>query len=171
MRAPNVIKVVAAFEAFKGLVAVAAASGLLLLFHRDLHQFAVRLVEHAHLNPAAKYPSIFIDAATHLQNPRLTLLAIGAVAYALVRFIEAYALFRAAAWAELFAAASGAIYVPFEISALVHRFEWLSVGALVLNIGVVVVMVWALLQRRRSKQNASLAIHQMNSEDKNNKFG
>ena len=150
MRPHHAIKIVAAFEAFKGLVAVAAASGLLLLFHRDLRDIVVRLLEHAHLNPAAKYPSIFIEAAAHLQNVRLTLLALGAAAYSLVRFIEAYGLFREAAWAELFAAASGAVYVPFEIVALLHRFTWLSVAALVLNIGVVLGMVWALLQRRQA---------------------
>lgn len=149
MRAYNTIKIVAMFEAFKGLVAIAAASGVLLLLHRDLHELAIRLVEHAHLNPAAKYPSIFIEATTHLQNRRLTLLAIGAAAYSLIRFIEAYGLFRAAAWAEIFAAASGSIYVPFEIAKLLHRFDWLSVAALILNIGVVATMVWALSQRKK----------------------
>lgn len=160
------IKVVAAFEAFKGFVAFAAASGLLLLFHRDLHELATDLVAHAHLDPAAKFPRIFIAAAMHLQNLRLTLLALGAAAYSVIRFIEAYGLFREAAWAEVLAAASGAIYVPFEIAGLLHRFSWLSVAALILNIGVVVVMVWALLLRR-GRDN----IHTVNSQDKNNKFG
>ena len=149
MRAYNTIKIVAVFEAFKGLVAFAAASGMLLLFHRDLHELAVRLVEHAHLNPAAKYPRIFIEATTHLHNLRLTLLAIGAAAYSLIRFIEAYGLFRAAAWAEIFAAASGAIYTPFEVAELLHRFDWLSLTALTLNIGIVAIMLWALLQRQK----------------------
>ncbi len=145
----NTIKVVAVFEAFKGLIAFAAASGLLLLIHRDLHELAARLVEHAHLDPAAKYPRIFIAAATHLQNLRLTLLALGAAAYSLVRFAEAYGLFREKAWAEIFAAASGAVYIPFEIAELLHRFNWLSVAALILNIGVVAIMIWALLLRRK----------------------
>ena len=142
------VRAVAAFEAFKGMVALVAASGLLLLIHKDLHDLALRLVEHAHLNPAARYPSIFIVAATHIGNTRFTLIALGAAAYSTLRFVEAYGLFREAAWAEVFAAVSGAVYVPFEVAKLIHRVSWFGVAALVLNIAVVGIMVGVLLQRR-----------------------
>jgi uncharacterized membrane protein (DUF2068 family) len=151
MQSRNAIKVVAAFEAFKGFVSLAAASGLLLLLHKDLHDLTIHLVEHAHLNPAAHYPSIFIVAATHLQNTRFSLIALGAAAYSTFRFVEAYGLLREAGWAEVLAAGSGAIYVPFEIAALIHRVSWLGVGALVLNIAVVAIMIGALVQRRKPK--------------------
>ena len=143
------IKLVAALEAFKGLLALLAASGLLLLIHKDLHELAVRLVEHAHLNPAAHYPSIFITAVTHLQNTQFTLIALGALAYSLLRFFEAYGLYHEAAWAELLAAVSGFIYVPFEVNELMHKQTWLSIGALLVNFIVVAIMVAALMQRRK----------------------
>ncbi|HET8710327.1 MAG TPA: DUF2127 domain-containing protein [Spongiibacteraceae bacterium] len=155
MRTRNTIQAIAALEACKGLLALAAASGLLLLVHRDLHELAVHLVEHLHLNPAAKYPRIFIDAATHLDQPKLVIIALGAVVYSLARLIEAYGLLREAAWAELFAAVSAAIYVPFEAVELVERFSWLSVGALALNIAVVVVMIQALRERRQPSTGAT----------------
>lgn len=145
----NAIRAVAAFEAFKGLAVLAAASGVLLLIHQDLHAIAVRLVAHTHLNPAAHYPRIFIDAATHLQNAHLMQLALGAAAYALLRFVESYGLLREAAWAEMLAAVSGAIYVPFELVHLARHPGWISVAALILNLAVVAVMVIALVQRRR----------------------
>ena len=153
MQARTALKAVAAFEAFKGFVALVAASGFLLLLHKDLHDLTIRLVEHAHLNPAAHYPSIFIIAATHLQNTKLSLIALGAVAYSTFRFVEAYGLFREAAWAEVLAAASGAIYVPFEIAELIHRVSWLSISALILNIAVVAIMVGMLLRRRKTRFN------------------
>ena len=143
------IRAVAAFEAFKGVLVLTAASGLLLLVHRDLHDILVRLAQHAHLNPAAKYPSIFINAATHLQNARLALLALGAATYTLLRFIEAYGLYHEASWAEVLAAASGMVYIPFELVGLVHRLSWLGLTLLILNILVVAIMVHALLQKRR----------------------
>jgi uncharacterized membrane protein (DUF2068 family) len=156
MKTRKAVRAVAAFEAFKGFLALAAASGLLLLVHKDLHDLAVRLVEHAHLNPAAHYPSIFVVAAEHLQNTRFTLIALGAAAYSTLRFIEAYGLHLEAAWAEVLAAASGAIYVPFELAELIHRISWLSAGALVINVIVVVIMVVALLQRRKVRaENAA----------------
>lgn len=151
MQTHKAIRAVAAFEAFKGLLALAAASGLFLLLHRDLRHFAVTLVEHAHLNPAAHYPSIFIVAVEHLQNTRFALIAMGAAAYSTLRFVEAYGLFREAAWAEVLAAVSGIIYVPFEVAELIHRPGWLAVVALVLNVAVVAVMVVALSQRRKER--------------------
>jgi len=142
------IRAVAAFEAFKGLVALAAASGLPLLLHRNLQDVAVRLVEHAHLNPAAHYPRVFIEAATHLENGNLAMIALGAVAYSVIRLVEASGLYKGAAWAEVVAVASGAIYVPFEVAGIIRHATWLGVGAFVLNVAVVAIMLRALSQKR-----------------------
>jgi len=144
----QVIRLVAAFEAFKGLIVVLTATGVLALIHHDLHALAARLVEHAHLDPAARYPRIFVDAATRLQDMRLWALALGAAAYAALRFVEAYGLYFERAWAEWLAAVSGAIYVPLECARLLRHHTWLSAGVLLLNIIVVVVMVRALMERR-----------------------
>jgi len=151
MNHSGAIKAVAAFEAFKGALVIAASSGLFLLVHQDLHSLAARLVEHTHLNPASKYPRIFLDAATHLQDTNLLVLALGAGCYSVLRFVEAYGLYRGAAWAEVFAALSGAVYIPFELANLWRGANWLSFGALGLNLLVVTVMVNSLLRRRRSQ--------------------
>ena len=150
MNHSRAIKAVAAFEALKGAVVLAASSGLLMV-HQGLHAFVARLVEHTHLNPASKYPHIFLDAATHLQDTNLLFLALGAASYSALRFVEAYGLYRSAAWAEVLAAFSGAVYVPFEIAHLWHGATWLGVGALGLNLLVVAVMVMSLWRRRRGQ--------------------
>jgi uncharacterized membrane protein (DUF2068 family) len=67
-----------------------------------------------------------------------------AAAYGLARLVEAYALWRERRWAEWLAAVSGAIYVPFELYELIHRFSWLAMGALAVNLAVVGVMVGVL---------------------------
>lgn len=144
------IKAIAFFEALKGAVVLLAATGLLSLLHRDVYEIAVRLVEHAHLNPAAKYPQIFLDAAAKLEDSRLLLLATGAAAYSLVRFVEAWGLFRERAWAEVLAAGSGAIYVPFEVLEIQRHVTWHGVLLLALNLVVVAFMVHALMRRRRA---------------------
>lgn len=143
------VKLIASFEAFKGIVVLLAAAGLLTWLHKDLHVLALSLVEHAHLNPAAKYPQIFLDAASNLQDTRLVLLALGAAAYSGLRFVEAFGLFRGRAWAEVLAAFSGAIYVPFELLGFLQRRTPLHAGLLLANAAVVAVMVRALLRRRR----------------------
>lgn len=148
MNHSGAIKAVAAFEALKGALVLAASSGL-LLGHEGLYSLAAGLVEHMHLNPASKYPHIFLDAATHLQDTNLLVLALGAAGYSVLRFVEAYGLYRGAAWAEVLAALSGAVYVPFEVANLWRGPSLLSFGALGLNLLIVAVMVGSLLRRRR----------------------
>jgi uncharacterized membrane protein (DUF2068 family) len=137
MRLSNGLRSIALFEATKGTLVLLAGFGLLSLLHHDVQHFAESLIEHFHLNPAARYPRIFIEAASRLTDTRLLLIAAGAAAYALVRLIEAYGLWYARRWAEWFAALSGGIYIPFELFELYKRFTWLSLGALVVNVAIV----------------------------------
>ena len=155
MRSSRALRLVAALEGLKGLVVLLAASGLLALIHHDVHRLAAMLVEHAHLNPASKYPKIFLDAAAEVNDPRLWQLAAGAAAYATVRLVEAYGLYRERAWAEVLAALSGAIYIPFELTELVHRPSGLAVLLLGLNIAIVAFMLHALNARRKAVRGAT----------------
>jgi uncharacterized membrane protein (DUF2068 family) len=149
------IRTVALFEAFKGAVVLLAGSGLLLLIHTDVYATAARLIEHWHLNPASRYPQIFLEAASNLHDSRLMLLAAGAAAYALVRFVEAWGLYGEKAWAEVLAAVSGGIYVPFELVELLRRPSWHGALLLMANLVIVALMVGALLQRRKRDRHPS----------------
>jgi uncharacterized membrane protein (DUF2068 family) len=148
------IRLVALFEAFKGLLVLVGGSGLLLLVHKDVHALAVRLIEHSHLNPASRYPEIFLDAAGRLHDSRLVLLALGAAVYAAFRLVEAYGLYRARAWAEWLAVFSGALYVPIEVFELQRHVTALRVTLLLANLAVVAIMVWALRRRRQASVTA-----------------
>jgi len=145
------IRTVAALEAAKGLVVLLAGFGLFALLHRDVQQFAEALVTHAHLNPASHTPRVFIDYAGKLDDVRLRQLAAAALAYSAVRLVEAYGLWFEKVWGEGFAALSGAVYVPFEVRELIHRPSLLSLGLLLVNLGIVLFMVYSLRQRMRSR--------------------
>lgn len=155
MPSSSAIRLVATLEGIKGVIVLFAASGLLALVHHDVHRLAALLVEHAHLNPASKYPKIFLDAATQVNDPQLWQLAAGAAAYSVLRLAEAYGLYRDRAWAEVLAAVSGAIYVPFELMELVHRPTGLAASLLTLNLAVVALMVYALNARRKAVRSAA----------------
>jgi len=143
------VRAVAAFELAKGLLVLAAATGLLALIHRDAHAAAAVLIEHLHLNPASHYPRIFLDAAAQVHDTRLLVLAAGATLYAALRLVEAYGLWTDRAWAEVLAAASGAIYVPFEVWELTRRFTVHGFVLLGLNFAIVWLM-WRALRRRQA---------------------
>jgi uncharacterized membrane protein (DUF2068 family) len=144
----SALRAVAALEAAKGMLVLATGFGVLSLVHRDVQALAERLVLHAHLNPAARYPRIFLELAADANQARLLLLAAGAAAYALVRFVEAYGLWRGRGWAEWFAALSGSVYLPFELLGLVRHPSGLGLALIVLNVLVVAAMLLALQARK-----------------------
>jgi uncharacterized membrane protein (DUF2068 family) len=142
------IRAVAVFEGLKGLVVLLAAGGVLSLVHKDVYAIAAAFIAHTHLNPAARYPQIFLDAASHAHDRGLLLLALGAGTYGVLRLVEGYGLFFQRRWAEVLAAGSGAIYVPFELFGLARSPTWHGLAILVLNLAVVAIMVRALAARR-----------------------
>jgi uncharacterized membrane protein (DUF2068 family) len=151
MRLASTVRAVALFEAAKGALVFLAGFGALSLIHHDAQRLAEQMVAHLHLNPASRYPRIFLDAAAHLMDARLWLLATLAGAYGLVRFVEAYGLWRGRRWAEWIAAVSGGIYIPFELYELFRGDTWLSLGALLANILIVALMINALLREHRAE--------------------
>jgi uncharacterized membrane protein (DUF2068 family) len=149
------IRAIAVYEAVKGAAVLLAGFGLLGLLHRDLQALAERFVRFSHLNPASKYPRIFVDAATQVTDSQLWWLAAAAAAYSIIRGFEAYGLWHGRKWAEWLALVSGGLYVPIEYDHLWRRFTWLKVAVLVVNLAVVGVMAYAL--RHRAKQERELA--------------
>lgn len=123
--------------------------GLLSFLGQDAEAFAERLVNRLHLNPAHHYPQIFIHTMADLNNTHLWLIAGFSAIYAMVRFAEAYGLWRERRWAEWFAALSGGVYIPIELYELADRITWLRLTALVVNVVIVGYMVWLLTESRR----------------------
>src|SRR6266702_7894931 len=94
------LHIVALFEGAKGLLVLLVGFELLTYIHKDIHEAALHLVKHLHLNPASHYPLIFLDLSKHITDTRLWSLAIAAALYSIVRLIEAVGLWLRKAWAE-----------------------------------------------------------------------
>ena len=155
MRSSSGVRVVAVFEAAKGGLVLLAGCGALALVHHDVQALAEALVERFHLNPASRYPRIFVHAASALTDARLWLFAVGAAAYATMRLVEAYGLWRQRRWAQWFALVSGGIYVPIEAYALVHAVTWPKLTLMITNAAIVAYMCYALFRTRRSDRETA----------------
>lgn len=142
---------VAVFEAVKGIIVLLAGFGLLAVIHQNVQSVAAELVHTLHLNPAMRYPRIFLEAAERYSDVRLWLLAALALAYAALRLAEAYGLWFGHRWAEWFAVLTGVFYVALEIDAVWHRVSWVRVGTLALNVAIVAYLGLALCRRRRDR--------------------
>ncbi len=134
------VRLVAIWEAVKGVL-VLLAGGLAVYFLRpDEERSIEEIVGHFHLNPAGHTSHIFQRALEHLQDTRLVLLASGALLYALLRFVEAYGLWAEKRWGWILGIASAGLYLPLEINELFKRFTWTSVALFVVNVAIIVVL-------------------------------
>jgi len=147
------LRIVAIFEAAKGLLVLLVGCGLLAFIHRDLHIAAEQLVRHSHLNPASRYPQIFLDLADHISDVQLWVMAFSAVFYSVIRFVEAYGLWLQRQWAEWFGLLTGGMYIPIEVFELVRRITWPRVTVLSVNTGIVAYLAYILYQSRRSRNH------------------
>ena len=148
------VRAVACFEAAKGALVVVVGFGLAAFAGRDVEAVAERLVHHLHLNPARHYPRILLDAASHVSDRQLLALAALALVYAGMRLLEAWGLWRRRPWAQWLAAASGAIYLPFEVYELHRGVDALRLATFAVNLAIVAYMVLVLLDARRAKLSA-----------------
>jgi uncharacterized membrane protein (DUF2068 family) len=144
------LKIIALFEAFKGLLVLLTGLAAFSLMHQDIQVLAEQLVTHLHLNPAKNIPKIFIEAAGNLTDGRLRSLALLALLYAAMRFVEGFGLWFAKRWSEWFALLSGGVYLPIEIYELAKGFTWLKICLASINLTVVLYMAFMLKRCARN---------------------
>lgn len=153
------LRLISLVEAAKGAVALLFGCCTLALLHRDLGALALRLITDLHLNPAHKYPRLFIELSAGATDSQLWLASSLAFVYALFRLVESYGLWRERTWAEWVAFLSGTLYLPVEIYELTQKITWVRVSILLINTGVVIFMgqlLWRSLKAKSTAQSHKL---------------
>ncbi len=135
---------IATIELAKGLVVFGAALVIIFVVHRDPWGFADSLLRLLHISPDGHFAQKFLDWADTLTDTKLWAIAAGGLAYSALRFLEAYGLWHARAWAEWIALISGSLYLPFEIYKLAHRQNLFHVLVLTVNLAIVIYMAYLL---------------------------
>ena len=145
------LHIVALFEGAKGILVLLVGFELLTFIHKDVHEAALRLVEHFHLNPASHYPRIFLDLTERINDTKLWSMALAAAMYSIVRMVEAVGLWLRKTWAEWFAVLTGGMYIPVEIYEVASKVTWPRITVLVINLGVVSYLLFVLIKDREKK--------------------
>lgn len=151
----NGLRTIALFEAAKGLLVLAAGVAALELIHADVQAAAEELVRHFHLNPASRSPRIFLRFAEAATPSHLLGLASGALAYALLRFVEAYGLWCGRRWAEWLAIVAGGLYLPIELWELAKGITWPRVTLFGLNLAIVAYLARILIGQRNARHTVT----------------
>ena len=145
----SALQAIAIFEATKGLAALAGLIGVLDLLHRDVRAVVLTLIGRFGLDPEAHYPSLLLHYADLLPDADVHMLVMLASAYIALRFIEATGLWLGKAWGEYLGALSGGIYIPFEVTHLIHEPSWMNTFIVVLNAAIVGYLAYVLWQRHQ----------------------
>jgi uncharacterized membrane protein (DUF2068 family) len=145
---PVGLRAIALFEAGKGVLAFAAACGLLSLRHTDLHAVTDAFLLRHGIDPERHYTRLVIETvaqATHLHASQIA--AVG-FAYALIRLVEGYGLWRGKHWAEWFAVISAGIYLPWEFLHLARHPRPFTAGIVLFNVALVYYLARLLARQR-----------------------
>jgi uncharacterized membrane protein (DUF2068 family) len=148
----NLLRAVASFEFAKGVFVLLIGVCALLLVHKDAWWIAESLLARFHISTDRRSAQMFLDFADRITDARLWAAAELAFAYSLLRFIEAYGLWRQRTWAEWLALVSGTLFLPLEIHGLMRGVTWLRSGVLVANLGVIAYMFFLLRAGRRRRR-------------------
>jgi uncharacterized membrane protein (DUF2068 family) len=161
------LRVVALFEACKGLLVLFAGLALFSFIHQNIQVAAEQLVGHLHLNPAKNIPRIFIEAAGNMTDRRIRLLALFALFYCCMRFVESYGLWFAKRWAEWFALVSGCVYLPIELYELIKGVTLFKIIFVSINLIIVVYMAVMLKQnaKKHVEKKTDIAVLRENSRE------
>jgi uncharacterized membrane protein (DUF2068 family) len=152
-RQRRVLRAVASFEFIKGIFVALMGFCALALVHKDVWRYADRLLELFHINADRRYAQMFLDFADSVTDARLWAAARIAFAYAVLRFTEAYGLWRQRTWAEWVALVSGSLLLPLEVRELLRGLTLLRGSLFLGNIAVVLYMLYIILANRREKKN------------------
>lgn len=142
------LRAVASLEAFKGVLAIALGI-FLVIYHSRADDVTEDLLDHLHIDTDARFGHMIMNAATKLTDARMWTIAGIALAYASVRFVEAWGLWNLRVWAEWFALLSGAMYLPFELAKVAERATWDRIAVLGINLVIVLYMLYIRIRERK----------------------
>ena len=148
----KVLRAVASFEVAKGLVVLAAGCSILFLLHKDTYEVAENLLRALHIGPDHHFAQVFLRWADSLTDRKLWAVSAVALAYSILRFVEAYGLWKARGWAEWIALISGMLYIPIEVRELIHRTTVFHISVLVINVAIVLYMAYLRMQEHYKRE-------------------
>jgi uncharacterized membrane protein (DUF2068 family) len=135
------LRIIIAWKVAKAVVLCALGIALFALVHDDVARLAARAV--AWLGIDAGRPTVqhALARLAGLTPHRLSLIGVGMIVYAAINAIEAWGLHRRRVWAEWLTVILTASLVPLEIYELVSHPSLGKVGAVVVNIAIVLYLL------------------------------
>jgi uncharacterized membrane protein (DUF2068 family) len=138
---------IALFKLFKGVLLVIVGIGALRLVHKDVATVVMHWVDILRVDPENHFIHHIIERLIGIRVGQLRAISAGTFFYASILLTEGVGLLMRKRWAEYFTVISTAVFIPLEIYEIFHRFTFVKVGVLAVNVAI----VWYLVDRLRRR--------------------
>jgi uncharacterized membrane protein (DUF2068 family) len=98
---------------------------------------------------------LFIEGVARATNQHVGTIAAIGFAYAAVRFVEGYGLWREKHWAEWFAVISAGLYLPLELTHFGRHPSFFNAGVILVNMLIILYLASLLGQQRAERERAT----------------
>lgn len=125
-------------KTFLGILSIFLSAGVLSLINQDLQLFAMKIGQILHLDDDNRFLLLVAESVTNTKAATIVVVSMIGFSYSGLNLTEAYGLWRRYRWAEYLTVVATALFIPFEIYAVVEELTFLRVGTLVINILIVI---------------------------------
>jgi uncharacterized membrane protein (DUF2068 family) len=138
----RLVRLIGLFKLVKAILLIAVGIGAFKMIHSDLTEVATRWVARLGLDPAGRHVGRLLVETANVTPNRIRDVGVGSFVYAALFLTEGTGLLMAKRWAEWFSVIITSSLVPFEIYEIYRHPTVLKLGALLVNIAVVVYLVY-----------------------------
>jgi uncharacterized membrane protein (DUF2068 family) len=141
---------IAAERAFRAIVLLGVGIALVSNPHANWASDISHLAQHLGLDPKENWVQRIIEDVKKIHANQDLIFGLAAMGYGILEGVEAYGLFTRRRWGEwLTVVATSLLFIP-ELWELTKSASVLKVGAVVLNVAVVLYLLWRLRRAGRS---------------------
>ncbi|MGC4095963.1 MAG: DUF2127 domain-containing protein [Nitrospira sp.] len=137
---------IAVFKLVKGVLLFIVGFGLLKLMHAEVATLFSRLIEALHLNADSRIIHALVLKVDALQPHSILVAALISLGYAGMLLLEGVGLWLERSWAAYLTVISTSLLLPFELYEVIEQVSAIRVGALLLNLAIVLYLVVQLKQ-------------------------
>ena len=142
----NGVAFIAGFKLVKGFLLLLVGLGLLKLVHAEIATLFSLLIEALHLHADSRILHSLVLKVDALQPHTVLVMGVISLGYAGLLLVEGVGLWLEVSWAAYLTVISTSLLLPFELYEVLQRVSAFRIGALLLNIVIVVYLISQLKQ-------------------------
>ena len=125
-------------KTFLGGLTLVLSAVLLSLINKDMEAIGIHIATALNLDADNHFLMLAMDYLTNARASTLIGVSVVGFFYAGLNFVEAYGLAKRYRWAEYLTVIATGMFIPFEIYEVIDQLTPLRLGALVINVLIVV---------------------------------